>query len=67
MLCFLENIISLYQGPGKSRMTSFNFNVFTNILVSTSHMEHMFTFGKATPIFNMETFTGLVHALVRPQ
>ena len=59
--------MSMFQLPGKRNVISFNLNVFTNIYVRTSHMEHMFTFGKATPIFNMETFTGLVNTLVRPQ
>ena len=57
MQYFLKNIMSMFQLPDKSNITSFNLNVFTNIFVSTSHMEHMFTLGKATPIFNMETFT----------
>ena len=63
MQSFLQNIMSMYKLPGKSNITSFDLNAFTNIFVSTSHIEHMFTIGKATPIFNMETFSWLVHTL----
>ena len=64
MLSFLENITSMFQMLGKCKMTRFNLNVFTNIFISTSHMEYLFTIGKATPIFNMATFTECIHSSV---
>ena len=57
MQCFLQNIMSMFQLPGNHNMISFNLNVFNNIFVSTFHMEHMLTIGKAAPIFDMEAFT----------
>ena len=53
-LCFLEIIMNMLQLPGKTSMTGFNLNVFTNIFISTSQMEQMFTIGP--PIVNMATF-----------
>ena len=64
MLCFLEDIMSMFQMLGKCKMTRFNLSEFTDTFISTSHMEHMFTIGKATPIFNMATFTECTHASV---
>ena len=55
MLCFVGNIMSILQLPGKSNMKSFNLNVFANIFISTFHMEQMFTIGH----FDMATFTGI--------
>ena len=54
----------MFQLPGKIYMTRFNLNVFTNIFISTSHMYHVFTINKATPVLNMAILTERIHALV---
>ena len=51
MQCFLQNIMSMSQLPGKSNMTNFNLNVFTNISISTFHMDQMFTIGIVPPVY----------------
>ena len=62
MLCFLQNIISMFPPLGKSNMTRFKLTIFTNIFISTFQMEQIFTIWEAPPTFNMVTVTGFKFA-----